>query len=75
MYLGSDGACGGILFMWDKRFVEKVDAVVSYFSVSCRFWNVVDQHECAFSGVYGCHIDRVCQLMWKELGGIAMFGK
>ena len=57
--------------MWDKRFVEKVDAVVSYFSVSCRFWNVVDQHECAFLGVYGCHIDRVCQLMWTELGGIA----
>ena len=40
LYLGSDGASGGILLMWDKRVVDKVEEAVGHFSVSCKFKNV-----------------------------------
>ena len=40
--LGSNGAAGGIFFMWDKRVVEKVDEVAGYYSLSCKFRNVLD---------------------------------
>ena len=36
VYLGSIGALGGILVMWDRRAVEKLDEAVGQFSVSCR---------------------------------------
>ncbi|KAL4618313.1 hypothetical protein ACB092_06G001100 [Castanea dentata] len=36
LYLGSDGASGGILLMWDSQVVEKVEVVVGHFSVSCK---------------------------------------
>ena len=52
-YLGSVGASGGIILMWDRRVVEKLDAAVGHFSVSCKFRNVLDHKEWAFSGVYG----------------------
>jgi len=42
LYLGSEGASSGILLMWDRRVVEKVEAV-GHFSVSCRFENDIDQ--------------------------------
>ena len=48
MYLGSNGASGGILLMWNRRVVEKIDEAVGLFSVSCKFRSIVDQHEWAF---------------------------
>ena len=40
LYLGSDGASGGILLMWDSRVVEKVEEAVGIFqflaSLKCR---------------------------------------
>ena len=42
VYLGSMGASGGVLVMWDKRVVEIMEEAVGQFSVSCRFKNVVD---------------------------------
>ena len=53
VYLGFDGASGGILLMWDRRVVEKIDKGVGLFSKSCKFRCIADQHEWAFSGVYG----------------------
>ena len=44
MFLGSIGASGGILLMWDGRVVEKLEDVVGYFSVSCKFRNVEDHN-------------------------------
>ena len=41
--LGSCGASGGILLMWDTQLVDKVEEAVGCFSVSCKFKNVVDQ--------------------------------
>ena len=45
LYLGSVGASCGILLMWDRRVVEKIEEVVGYFSISYRFKNVSDQFE------------------------------
>ena len=50
MFLGFVGASGGILLMWDRRVVEKIDEVVGDFLVSCRFRGVIDQFDWAFLG-------------------------
>ena len=42
LYLGSVGASGGILLMWDRQVVENVEEAVGHFSVSCKFKNVGD---------------------------------
>ena len=39
LYLGSVGASGGVLLMWDNRVVEKLEEAVGHFSVSCKFKN------------------------------------
>jgi hypothetical protein len=70
MFLGSNGASGGILLMWNKRVVEKLDDAVGYFSVSCKFRNIEDQKVWMFTGVYGPNGDRDRRLMWNELAGI-----
>jgi exonuclease III len=71
VYLGSDGASGGILLMWDRRVVEKIDEAVGLFSVSCKFRCISDQYEWAFSGVYGPQSNRDRRVMWDELSGLA----
>ena len=43
VYLGSVGVFGGVLVMWDRRAVDKVEEVVGHFSVFCKFKNVGDQ--------------------------------
>ena len=45
LYLGSEGASGGILLMWNRRVVEKIKEAVGHFLISCRFKNVSDQFE------------------------------
>ena len=62
-YLGSKGASGGILLMWDQRVVEKIEEAVGHFSVSCRFKNVSDQFEWAFKSTYGPNLNRKHQIM------------
>ena len=70
VFLGSIGASGGIVLMWDKRVVEKVEDAVGSFSVSCKFKNVEDQNVWMFTGVYGPNVDGDRGLMWDELAGI-----
>ena len=70
LYLGSVGAFGGILLMWDNRVVDKVDEVVGCFSVSCKFKNVADHFVWAFTGVYGPNSDRDRRFLWEELSGL-----
>uniref|UniRef100_A0A2N9EX59 Reverse transcriptase domain-containing protein n=1 Tax=Fagus sylvatica TaxID=28930 RepID=A0A2N9EX59_FAGSY len=48
--LGSNGAAGGILLMWDRRMVEKVEEVAGNYSLSCKFRSVFDQFEWIFTG-------------------------
>ncbi len=38
--------------------MEKIDEAVGHFSMSCKFRNVVDNQEWAFSSVYGPHTDK-----------------
>ena len=45
VYLGSEGASGGVLVMWDRRVVEIVEEAVGHFSDCYRFKNVVDQFQ------------------------------
>jgi hypothetical protein len=71
LYLGSEGASGGILMMWDRRVVAMIDSAVGHFSISCKFRNVLDQKDWAFSGVYGPNINRERITMWEELAGVA----
>uniref|UniRef100_A0A2N9IB59 Uncharacterized protein n=1 Tax=Fagus sylvatica TaxID=28930 RepID=A0A2N9IB59_FAGSY len=69
--LDSVGASGGIILMWDKRVVDRVDVAIGNFSVSCRFSEVATGFEWAFSGVYGPNRAMERSLMWEELAGIA----
>jgi exonuclease III len=69
-YLESEGASGGVLIMWDKRVAEVQDCVKGQFSISCRFKNVQDQFEWAFSGVYGPNVDADRFILWEELAGV-----
>ena len=73
LYLSSKGASGGILLIWDQRVVEKIEEIVGHFLVCCRFKNVSDQFEWAFTGVYGPNLNRKRQLMWEEwiAGGLS----
>ena len=70
LYLGFEGASGGILFLWDRRVVERIDSAVGHY-ISCKFRNVSDQKDWAFSGVYGPNINRERNVMWEELAGVA----
>jgi hypothetical protein len=68
--LGSNGASGGILVMWDKRVVERVEEAVGTLSISLKFKNVTDQFDWMFTGVYGPNIDTERAVLWEELSGI-----
>ena len=43
--LGSNGASEGILLIWDKRVLEKIDEAASHFTLSYKFRNVSNQFE------------------------------
>ena len=68
--MGSNGASGGILLLWDKRVLEKMDEAAGQFSLSCKFRNVYNQFEWIFTGVYGSNTDRERRALWEELTGI-----
>jgi hypothetical protein len=38
--VGSRGALGGILLMWDRRVVEKIEEYVERYVVACAFHSV-----------------------------------
>jgi hypothetical protein len=48
-YLGLRGASRGILLMWDRRMVEKIEDCVGTFLVACSFRNVSEHFEWAFA--------------------------
>jgi len=39
-YLASFGASSGMLIMWDKRIIEKIDVFVGEFVLACSFRSV-----------------------------------
>ena len=65
--LGSHGASGGILLMWE---VEKVEALEGSYSIACSFRSVSDDFKWAFAGVYGPNMDNDRSVLWDELSGL-----
>ena len=61
---------GGVLETWDRRTVEKIDEVMGQFYVSCKFKNIEDQFEWAFTSIYGPNSNLDQRLLWEELVGI-----
>jgi hypothetical protein len=61
------GALGGILLMWDRRAVSKVDVCLGNFVAACSFRNVDDGLEWAFAGTYGPNRDIHRRHLWEEL--------
>uniref|UniRef100_A0A2N9GHU0 Uncharacterized protein n=1 Tax=Fagus sylvatica TaxID=28930 RepID=A0A2N9GHU0_FAGSY len=59
---GSNGATGGILLMWDKRLVEKLEDAVGYYSVSWR--GVLLDELARIRHWWGCRGAWVGTLMW-----------
>jgi hypothetical protein len=69
-YVASIGALGGILLMWDRRVVSKVEVCQGNFMAACSFRNVDDGMEWAFAGVYGPNRDAHRRQLWEELAGL-----
>jgi exonuclease III len=68
-YVATSGAARGILLMWDKRVVTRLDMEVGECVAACSFKNVVDDFEWAFAGVYGPNGD-FDRCLWDELAGL-----
>jgi len=66
-YLPSSGASGGILLMWDRRLVEKLEAHVGEYVVACNFRNCADNFIWALAGVYGPNLDPFRRSLWNWL--------
>ena len=49
-YVASNGASGGILLMWDRRVVSRIDECMGRYVVACSFRNVDDGLVWAFAG-------------------------
>ncbi|KAL4625272.1 hypothetical protein ACB092_05G013600 [Castanea dentata] len=61
---------GGVLLIWDKRVVEKLDVIVGQFSVSVLLRGVVDDFVWACSGVYGPNDNGQRPNLWGELSQV-----
>uniref|UniRef100_A0A2N9F7C8 Reverse transcriptase domain-containing protein n=1 Tax=Fagus sylvatica TaxID=28930 RepID=A0A2N9F7C8_FAGSY len=58
---------GGVLLLWDKRVVERIDSKVGMFSVSCHWKSLGDGFEWVGTGVYGPNRDDSRSELWAEL--------
>ena len=53
MALDADQTAGGVLIMWDRRALEKLEVMMGYFVVSVRWQDVGDGFIWACFGIYG----------------------
>ena len=51
--LVADQTASGVLMMWDRRALEKLEVMVGHFSVSVRWQGLGDGFIWACSGIYG----------------------
>ena len=68
--LDADQTTGGVLMMWDRRALEKLEVMVSQFSVSVRWQGLGDGFIWACSRVYDPNDNNLRGQMWDELIGI-----
>jgi hypothetical protein len=69
-HVDSCGASGGILLMWDRRVVSKIEDCLGNYVVACSFRNVEDGFLWAFAGVYGPNSNGLRRFLWEELAGL-----
>jgi hypothetical protein len=69
-FLGSRVTSKGILLMWDRRVVKKMEVCVGRFIIVSSFHCVSDNFVWAFAGVYGSNDGHERKLLWDELVGI-----
>jgi hypothetical protein len=69
-HMDSCGASGGILLMWDRRVVSKIEDCLGNYVVACSFRNVEDGFLWAFAGVYGPNSNGLRRFLWEELAGL-----
>ena len=58
---------GGVLMMWDRRVLERLEIMVGSFSVLVWWQGVGDGFIWACSGVYGPNDNNARGQMWDEL--------
>jgi hypothetical protein len=72
-HVDSIGASGGILLMWDRRVVTKIEVCLGNYVAACSFRNVGDGLVWAFAGVYGPTCNSLRRFLWEELTGLLSY--
>ncbi|XP_065622832.1 uncharacterized protein LOC136064694 [Quercus suber] len=65
--LDANQIAGGVLIMWDRRIIEKLEVLVGLFSVFVQWKGVADGFIWACSGVYGPNDNRLRGALWDEV--------
>ena len=68
--LDVDQIAGGVLMIWDRKALEKLEVMVGYFSVSVQWQGVGDGFIWACFEIYGLNDNNLRGQMWDELIGI-----
>ena len=68
--LEADQTASGVLIMWDKRVLEKMEVMVGTFSVLVKWQGVVDGFIWACSRIYGPNDNNERGHIWDGLVGI-----
>ena len=68
--LDSCWASRGILILWDKRVVEKIEDCIGVYSLAMKFRSIEDNSIWAVAGVYGPNNVRDRRTLWEELAGL-----
>jgi exonuclease III len=72
-FVAAEGALGGILLMWDRKVVSKIDVCIGSYVAACCFRNVEDGLVWAFAGVYGPNKDNLRRRLWEKLAGLMRY--
>jgi hypothetical protein len=67
---GKKMSVGGILLLWDKRVVEKIEECIGVYSLAVQFKNIEDDSIWAFAGVYGPNLASHRRILWEKLAGV-----
>ena len=71
--LEADQIASRALIMWDRRALEKMEAMVDTFLILIKWQGVVDGFIWACSSVYGPNDNNERGHMWDELVGIQQY--
>ena len=68
--LDANQTVGGVLMMWDRKVLEKLEVMVGQFSISVRWQGLGDGFIWVCSGVYGPNDNNLKGQLWDKLIGI-----